>query len=37
MNEKYGLAGKLAEAFIQSKLTPILILASVLLGLGAES
>jgi multidrug efflux pump subunit AcrB len=30
-----GLAGKLARAFIDSKLTPLLITASILLGLGA--
>ncbi|HQZ95995.1 MAG TPA: efflux RND transporter permease subunit [Pyrinomonadaceae bacterium] len=30
-----GIAGKLAKAFIQSKLTPLIIAASVLLGIGA--
>jgi multidrug efflux pump subunit AcrB len=30
-----GIAGKLAGAFIQSKLTPLIIAASVLLGIGA--
>lgn len=30
-----GLAGKLARAFIDSKLTPLVIAASILLGLGA--
>ncbi|MCD9185022.1 MAG: efflux RND transporter permease subunit [Pyrinomonadaceae bacterium] len=30
-----GIAGKLAGAFIQSKLTPLIIAASILLGLGA--
>jgi multidrug efflux pump subunit AcrB len=30
-----GLAGRLARAFIDSKLTPLVIVASVLLGLGA--
>ncbi|HRH44069.1 MAG TPA: efflux RND transporter permease subunit [Pyrinomonadaceae bacterium] len=34
MNE-LGIAGKLAGAFIQSKLTPLIIAASVLLGIGA--
>ncbi len=32
---KLGLAGKFARAFIDSKLTPLFIAASVLLGLGA--
>ena len=35
MKEKLGLAGKLAHAFIDSKLTPLIIVASILLGLGA--
>lgn len=35
MSKSYGLAGKLAQAFLHSKLTPIMILVSVLLGLGA--
>src|SRR6187402_3195456 len=30
-----GIAGKLAGAFIQSKLTPLIVAASVLLGIGA--
>ncbi len=30
-----GIAGKLAAAFIQSKLTPLIVAASVLLGIGA--
>ncbi len=30
-----GIAGKLAKAFIQSKLTPLIVAASVLLGIGA--
>ena len=34
MNE-IGIAGKLAGAFIQSKLTPLIIAAAILLGLGA--
>src|SRR5512147_2157312 len=35
MNEKSGLAGRLAHAFIHSKLTPLIITASILLGVGA--
>ncbi|MBI4559552.1 MAG: efflux RND transporter permease subunit [Candidatus Hydrogenedentes bacterium] len=35
MVEKLGLAGKVAHAFIKSKLTPLIISASILLGLGA--
>jgi multidrug efflux pump subunit AcrB len=35
MNEKLGLAGKLAAAFIESRLTPLVIAASLLLGVGA--
>jgi multidrug efflux pump subunit AcrB len=35
MREKYGLAGKLAHAFIDSKLTPLMIAASIFLGVGA--
>ena len=34
-NEPHGIAGKMAAAFIDSKLTPLLIVASVLLGLFA--
>src|SRR5262245_21589195 len=30
-----GLSGRLAESFIQSKLTPLIILSSILLGVGA--
>jgi multidrug efflux pump subunit AcrB len=33
--KEIGLAGKLAGAFIKSKLTPLVIAASILLGLGA--
>ena len=35
MNEKLGLAGNFAQAFINSKLTPLVIVASILLGIGA--
>ena len=35
MTERLGFAGKLARAFIHSKLTPLFIVASLLLGLGA--
>ncbi|HSB05539.1 MAG TPA: efflux RND transporter permease subunit, partial [Thermodesulfobacteriota bacterium] len=35
MNGKIGFAGKLAHAFIDSKLTPLIIVASILLGIGA--
>jgi multidrug efflux pump subunit AcrB len=35
MREGIGLAGKVAHAFIASKLTPLMIAASILLGLGA--
>jgi len=35
MKEKVGLAGKFAHAFINSKLTPLIIAASILLGVGA--
>src|SRR5512137_1271397 len=35
MKEKLGLAGKVARAFIESKLTPLIIAASILLGVGA--
>ena len=34
-HEELGMAGKLAAAFIDSKLTPLLIVASILIGLGA--
>src|ERR1043165_4176818 len=33
--EEIGLAGKVARAFLDSKLTPLIIVASILLGLGA--
>src|SRR5512147_3215444 len=33
--DRTGLAGKLAQAFINSKLTPLVIVASILLGVGA--
>ena len=35
MTERLGFAGKLARVFIHSKLTPLFIVASLLLGLGA--
>ncbi len=35
MKDPLGLAGKLASAFIDSKLTPLIIAASILLGFGA--
>ncbi len=35
MKEKLGLAGKFAHAFIDSKLTPLIVVASILLGVGA--
>ena len=35
MKERLGLAGKFAHAFISSKLTPLIIAASILLGVGA--
>ena len=35
MKEKLGFAGKFAHAFIDSKLTPLIITASILLGVGA--
>jgi multidrug efflux pump subunit AcrB len=35
MKEKLGLAGKFSHAFIDSKLTPLIIAASILLGVGA--
>ncbi len=35
MKEKLGLAGRVAHAFINSKLTPLIIAASILLGVGA--
>ncbi len=33
--ERYGLAGRLAQSFIDSKLTPLIVAASILLGMGA--
>lgn len=35
--EKIGISGKIAGAFIQSKLTPLIILASIILGLFATA
>ena len=35
MVQRLGPAGRLARAFVDSKLTPLLIITSVLLGLGA--
>jgi len=35
MSERHGIAGRLASAFIESKLTPLLIGASLLIGIGA--
>lgn len=35
MKKELGLAGKFARAFISSRLTPIIVFASILLGLGA--
>ena len=35
MNKTYGPAGKVARYFIDSKLTPLIIVASILLGLAA--
>ena len=35
MKERLGVAGKFAHAFIDSKLTPLIIAASILLGVGA--
>ncbi|MGH9836446.1 MAG: efflux RND transporter permease subunit, partial [Blastocatellia bacterium] len=35
MKTEIGLAGKVARAFIGSKLTPLIVVASILLGLGA--
>ncbi len=34
-NNKLGISGKIAAAFIQSKLTPLIIIASIILGLFA--
>src|ERR1051326_2030148 len=35
MKDQRGIAGKLAAVFIESKLTPLIIAASILLGIGA--
>ena len=35
MKRETGLAGKTASTFINSKLTPLIVVASILLGLGA--
>ena len=35
MKTEIGLAGKVARAFIGSKLTPLIVVTSILLGLGA--
>src|SRR6266700_760110 len=35
MKDSLGIAGKFARAFINSKLTPLIIVASILLGVGA--
>ena len=35
MSDKLGLAGKFGQAFINSKLTPLIIVSSILLGVGA--
>ena len=37
MTEKLGLAGHLAQSFLRSKLTPLIVLASLLLGILAVS
>ena len=34
-NDHRGIAGRLADAFIESKLTPLVIAASILIGIGA--
>jgi multidrug efflux pump subunit AcrB len=33
--QEKGIAGRMAEAFIESKLTPLIIVASILIGIGA--
>ena len=33
--EKMGISGRIAKAFIKSKLTPLMVLASLLLGIFA--
>ena len=35
MTQKTGAAGKIADFFIDSKLTPLIIIASILLGIAA--
>jgi len=35
MNLKTGAAGKIADFFIESKLTPLIIIASILLGIAS--
>ena len=35
MSDRIGIAGKIAKAFIKSKLTPLIVIASLLLGLFA--
>ena len=35
MTKKLGVAGRMAQAFIDSKLTPLMIIGSMLLGIGA--
>jgi hypothetical protein len=37
MSDRIGVSGKIAHAFIQSKLTPLIVIASLLLGLFATS
>lgn len=34
-NEKIGFAGKLAKSFVKSKLTPVIAITSILIGIGA--
>ena len=34
-SQNLGLAGRLAHSFIDSKLTPLIVAASILLGIGA--
>ena len=36
MSKSYGPAGKIANYFINSKLTPLIIIASILLGLACR-
>ena len=35
MSDRIGISGKIAHAFIRSKLTPLIVIASLLLGLFA--